>query len=165
MEIACALLDSRQVDVNKKNNEGMNALMLAAQRGHAHVVSCLIKAGASADEQTAQGSTALMLACKRGNEAAVETLVQLGAEIYMRDCRGRTARDICVKRQHPALMAAMDTARQVRHFAAEAHAERQELLRRLRAAANDNRLVLADGHATVRAMMAAAGARTGAPCE
>ena len=41
-------------DVNRKNLEGMNALMLASQRGHASVVLELIKAGASMDEQTTQ---------------------------------------------------------------------------------------------------------------
>jgi ankyrin repeat protein len=67
VEICCLLLSSPAVQVNKKNNEGMNALMLAAQRGHAHVVAVLVKAGASMDEQTAQGSTALMLAAKRAH--------------------------------------------------------------------------------------------------
>jgi uncharacterized protein len=52
-EIAHVLIIAR-ADVNKKNHEGMNALMLASQRGHAGVVLELIKNGAAMDEQTSQ---------------------------------------------------------------------------------------------------------------
>lgn len=48
------VLIQAECDVNRKNLEGMNALMLASQRGHAGVVVELIKAGASMDEQTTQ---------------------------------------------------------------------------------------------------------------
>jgi len=48
------LLLEHNADVNRKNHEGMNALMLASQRGHADMVLVLIKAGASMDEQTSQ---------------------------------------------------------------------------------------------------------------
>jgi len=48
------LLLENNADVNRKNHEGMNALMLASQRGHADMVLVLIKAGASMDEQTSQ---------------------------------------------------------------------------------------------------------------
>ena len=53
VEITSVLIASR-CDVNRKNLEGMNALMLASQRGHALVVLELVKAGASVDEQTTQ---------------------------------------------------------------------------------------------------------------
>ena len=53
MEITSVLIAAR-CDVNRKNLEGMNALMLASQRGHDRVVLELIKAGASMDEQTTQ---------------------------------------------------------------------------------------------------------------
>jgi ankyrin repeat protein len=53
-DITCALL-AVNVEVNRKNHEGMNALMLASQRGHADIVYQLIKAGAVMDEQTSQG--------------------------------------------------------------------------------------------------------------
>lgn len=71
----------------------MNALMLASQRGHAHIVCILIKYGTSIDGRTVQGSTALMLSCKRGHVDVVRTLLCAGAELAVKDSKGRTARD------------------------------------------------------------------------
>ena len=48
VEISKCLI-SADVDVNRKNHEGMNALMLASQRGHADIVYLLVKAGAAMD--------------------------------------------------------------------------------------------------------------------
>jgi len=107
------LLIAAQADVNRKNNEGMNALMLASQRGHSEMALLLLKAGAVIDEQTSQGSTALMLACKRGHEKVVEVLVSMGAELYIRDSRRRCARDTAEKRHHYDLLRWLDTQVQV----------------------------------------------------
>lgn len=52
-EITKVLIQAK-ANVNRKNHEGMNALMLASQRGHAGVVMELIKNGAVTDEQTSQ---------------------------------------------------------------------------------------------------------------
>jgi ankyrin repeat protein len=52
-EIASVLIRAK-ANVNRKNHEGMNALMLASQRGHAGVVRDLIQNGAVTDEQTSQ---------------------------------------------------------------------------------------------------------------
>ena len=95
----CSMLISSKkgVDVNRTNLEGMNALMLASQRGHADTVRVLVHAGAVMDDITTQGSTALALACKRGHEEVVKVLVSMGAEICIRDARGRTAADIALK--------------------------------------------------------------------
>lgn len=117
-------LISAHVDVNKKNHEGMNALMLASQRGHANIVFVLVKAGAQMDEQTAQGSTALMLACKRGHEKCAEVLVTMGAEIYMRDRRMRTARDTAQRRNHINMLFWLDTQVQVTKIQQKHHEQR-----------------------------------------
>ena len=53
VSIAECLL-SANADVNRKNHEGMNALMLASQRGHHGIVHLLIQHGAIVDVQTAQ---------------------------------------------------------------------------------------------------------------
>lgn len=101
--ICKALLETKLVNVNDKNHEGMNALMLASQRGHGDTVRILVEHGAAIDERTSQGSTALMLACKRGHEEVVKVLISMGAEIYIRDGRGRSAWDTAVKREHDSL--------------------------------------------------------------
>jgi hypothetical protein len=131
--ISKALLEV-QVDVNRRNHEGMNALMLASQRGHAEIVLLLIKAGAVMDEQTAQGSTALMLACKRGHEKCAEVLVSMGAEIYMRDRRFRTARDTALRRNHTSLLVWLDTQVQVQKIQEFRHKIRASFITELRTA-------------------------------
>ena len=113
-QIADMLINSGKVEVNRKNHDGMNALMLSSQRGHGDTVKVLIKAGAVMDERTSQGSTALMLACKRGHEEVVKVLVSMGAEIYIRDQRGRTASDTAVKYTHTALLKWLNTELQLK---------------------------------------------------
>lgn len=135
-----SLLIEYGADVNRKNHEGMNALMLASQRGHADMVLLLIKARASMDEQTSQGSTALMLACKRGHEKCVQVLVTMGAEIFTKDCRGRTARDTATRRNHMVLLNWLDTQVQVNRMQEYRRTQRSYYLRELRKASQENKL-------------------------
>jgi hypothetical protein len=131
-------------DVNKKNNEGMNALMLASQRGHSDMALLLIKSNANINEQTSQGSTALMLACKRGHEKVVEVLVSMGAELYIRDSRHRCARDTAEKRQHFPLLYWLDTQVQVRRVQEYRNKQRNFLLQELRKLHQARRLRIYD---------------------
>lgn len=141
LDISDILLASG-ADVNRKNHEGMNALMLASQRGHGTMVSLLIKSAAAMDEQTAQGSTALMLACKRGHAKCVEVLVAMGAEIYIRDIRSRTAWDTATKRGYMDLLQILNTQLQVRRTQEYRHAQRNVQLLELRALHQKGRLRL-----------------------
>ena len=136
------LLISAGADVNRKNNEGMNALMLASQRGHSDMALLLIKAGAAIDEQTSQGSTALMLACKRGHEKVVEVLVSMGAELYVRDSRHRCARDTAEKRHHYALLSLLDTQVQISKIQEYRNLQRQYQFKELRKAYQQGKLRL-----------------------
>ncbi|MDB5758355.1 MAG: ankyrin, partial [Burkholderia sp.] len=72
---------------------GYSALMLAAQHGHAEVVSALCEKSFTVDmhRQDAQGNTALMLAAMAGDAAIVALLGQLGANAYQEDNKGNTA--------------------------------------------------------------------------
>jgi Ankyrin repeats (3 copies) len=141
LDISDILLGSG-ADVNRKNHEGMNALMLASQRGHGAMVLLLIKSDAAMDEQTAQGSTALMLACKRGHAKCVEVLVAMGAEIYIRDIRSRTAWDTATKRGYMELLQILNTQLQVRRTQEYRHAHRTVLLLDFRALHQKGRLRL-----------------------
>ena len=122
------LLITAGADVNRKNYEGMNALMLASQRGHSAMVMLLIKAPCAMDEQTQQGSTALMLACKRGHEECVKVLVSMGAEIFIRDNRNRTARDTATRRNHTNLLPWLDTQAQIKLHQEYQQSERVQCL-------------------------------------
>lgn len=84
----------------RPQNEGMTALMLAAQRGHAKIATILIKSGSNVNKQTRQGSTALLLAAKRGHTAAVESLLTAGADIFLKDDRDKTAAETANRRGH-----------------------------------------------------------------
>ena len=128
------LLIANGADVNRKNYEGMNALMLASQRGHANMVMLLINAPCAMDEQTQQGSTALMLACKRGHSECVKVLVGMGAEIYIKDNRGRTARDTATRRNHMELLQWLDTPAQIQLHREILRKERYELVMEIKQA-------------------------------
>jgi hypothetical protein len=141
-EGVCELLIQHGADVNRKNLEGMNSLMLASQRGLANMVTFLINNNAYVDDQTSQGSTALMLASKRGHQACVEVLVFRGAEIYMKDLRGRTARDTATKKNFLDLLNILDTQKQVQMIQQDLRRTRNVLLYTLRTAYENNTLYL-----------------------
>ncbi len=84
-------------DPNLSNKDDLNALMLAAQRGHVDITKILLKHGAKLDACTSQNSTALMLACKRGNIDVARVLIRKGCDLEVKDNRGRTAKDIAAK--------------------------------------------------------------------
>lgn len=138
----CKLLISYKVDVNKKNLEGMSALMLAAQRGHEDVLTLLIRHNAAIDDQTYQGSTALMLACKRGHVKCVEVLVAVGCEIYSQDLRGRTAHEIAQHRNDSTLLHWLDTQVQVGLIQDSKRRYRTALLHKYHQAFWEGRLVM-----------------------
>lgn len=154
VEISKALLVAG-ADVNRRNHELMNALMLASQRGHSEIVELLIKAGALMDEQTSQGSTALMLACKRGHEKCAEVLVSMGAEIYMRDRRYRTARDTATRRNHISLLCWLDTQLQIRKIQDSRQKTRAQLIIDLRKFYLNGKLRLSESELFVQELVGA----------
>lgn len=68
----------RGVDINTPSNGivGYTALMRAAERGHAEIVSALILSGANINLSDRQGRTALMLAVARGHIDIVKRLLE-----------------------------------------------------------------------------------------
>lgn len=60
---------------------GKTALMAAASRGHANLVSTLIKRGATVDLKHYSGQTALMFGARSGNESTVKALLHAGADV------------------------------------------------------------------------------------
>jgi ankyrin repeat protein len=159
-DICELLLQSLGVHVNRKNYEGMNAIMLGSQRGHAETVKVLVDYRANMDERTAQGSTALMLACKRGNEAVVRVLVSMGAEICVRDIHGRTASDTAIKYHNDFLLALLSTQVQLALVRDEKRLQRTGDLLTLRDAFNARKLrVSHEGQLAIEKYKAARSAR------
>jgi hypothetical protein len=67
--------------INKTNENGNNALMIAAARGHVALVEILLDKGAKIDAINKEGRNALMFAAKSGNVEVVKMLLDKGANI------------------------------------------------------------------------------------
>ena len=78
-------------DVNRKNNSGGTALMIAAERGHIETVKLLINNKADINLTNNWGNTALMIAAERGHIETVKLLLDRGADINSRNNAGKTA--------------------------------------------------------------------------
>ncbi len=78
-------------DLNKRDNDGWTALMLAALNNHRVTSTSLIKSGADLNLSDPLGMTALMAASVAGNKRLVETMVKYGAYIEQEDSVGETA--------------------------------------------------------------------------
>jgi Ankyrin repeats (3 copies)/Carboxypeptidase regulatory-like domain len=89
------LLISHGARIELRDNEGMTALMHAAQSGKAEVVSLLLSHGAAINLQAKSGRTALMEAVETGNADTVRMLLDAGADVSAKDEEGDTAYSIC----------------------------------------------------------------------
>jgi hypothetical protein len=72
------LLD-QGADVNARHNNGMTALMVAAQTGQTETVKLLLSKGADPKFKAKNGTTALALSLKRNREDIAEDLRKAGA--------------------------------------------------------------------------------------
>jgi ankyrin repeat protein len=87
------------VDINARDHHGQTALMIAAQSGHADVVTFLAEHGAEVDHTANYGLSALMLAVIQGHVEIVRTLMLVGADLSIRGTgapgfAGKTALDL-----------------------------------------------------------------------
>ena len=81
-----------QVDVNSfANSSGDTALMLAAKKGRADVVTALLEAGANPNATNDVGMTALMWAAWNGHVNVLDALLENGASINATNNHGDTA--------------------------------------------------------------------------
>ena len=62
------------IPVDKKDENGMTALMVASEKGHVDVVRALVELGADVAQAKPDGMTALMLASEKGHEAVAQFL-------------------------------------------------------------------------------------------
>lgn len=79
---------------------GVAPIHLAAERGHAEVVSWLLDAGANKDRKADDGSTPLILASRYGHAKAVRLLLKVGSHIERATTCGATALIFAVQHNH-----------------------------------------------------------------
>ena len=70
---------------------GTTPLMLAARKGDAAIVECLLQAGASCSARSRRGTCPLSMAAEEGNTDAVRVMLVAGAEVDVTDDDGFTA--------------------------------------------------------------------------
>lgn len=88
---------SKNIDV--KDSDGWNYLMLASSVGDLNIVELLLKKGATIDDKDNTGSTSLMFACYRGHFDIVKLLLEHGAIVNLTNNHGDTALHRACKKQ------------------------------------------------------------------
>ncbi|MGH9861583.1 MAG: ankyrin repeat domain-containing protein, partial [Candidatus Acidiferrales bacterium] len=88
--------------VNHRTPDGITALMMAANAGHAAAITQLAEAGAHIDAADNAGRTALMLAAAKGHVAAVQALIEAGAAVDPANQWGDTALTWAANEGHTA---------------------------------------------------------------
>lgn len=68
-------LSRHHIDINRCNNKGENALMMAAEKGMSHVADLLIAAGCVISQTDHKGQTALMKAAANGHEDIIQKML------------------------------------------------------------------------------------------
>ena len=81
-------LINAQANVDRVNNLGNGALILAAKGGHDKVVKTLINAQANFNSTNRAGINALIYAIKNGHNEVVKTLIQGGVDVNFESIRG-----------------------------------------------------------------------------
>jgi len=89
-EIVCELVKSG-AKIDRQDEYGRTALLIAAESGHAQVVDELLDCGAEIDHQNEDGATALLLASWSGRNQVVHKLLDRGAQIDGQNKNGWTA--------------------------------------------------------------------------
>lgn len=82
------LIEREGCDVNERDENGYDALMLAAYFGHLDVVETLLRYGADVRARASNGTTALMAAVQNGHAGVARLLVEHGADVNAVDQAG-----------------------------------------------------------------------------
>ena len=107
-------------DIERRDCDGMTALMCAAEAASVECLAVLIQTGADVDGVDREGSTALMLAAQSRSEACIGLLVEAGADLEAKDKNGRDVVYWAARRALPEAARMLEAIR-------ESHAQRQQL--------------------------------------
>lgn len=89
------MLENKMIDINKKDDAGLNSFWIAAAHGHGEVMRVLAEAGIEIYNSDRQGNNALHL-CGRYAERfnILELLVRSGFDLDIQNDNGDTATHI-----------------------------------------------------------------------
>ncbi|XP_067298065.1 ankyrin-2 [Pseudorasbora parva] len=87
-------------DISTCNQNGLNALHLAAKEGHGGLVEELLERGAIVDSSTKKGNTALHIACLAGQKEVAKLLVKRGADVNSQSQNGFTPLYMAAQENH-----------------------------------------------------------------
>ncbi|XP_015751665.1 PREDICTED: ankyrin repeat and SAM domain-containing protein 6-like [Acropora digitifera] len=99
------LLLEKGYHVDWTDEEGVNALHIAAANGNDNVVRLLLSRGASLEAKTIYGWTALMLASCNGHLIVCWTLLQHKSDIHAKNFLGSTALECAARNGHVQIVA------------------------------------------------------------
>ncbi|KAM6972604.1 ankyrin-2-like [Aplochiton taeniatus] len=88
------------VDISTCNQNGLNALHLAAKEGHEYLVEELLERGAPVDSATKKGNTALHIAALAGQREVARILVKRGADVNSQSQNGFTPLYMAAQENH-----------------------------------------------------------------
>ncbi|XP_019389618.1 PREDICTED: ankyrin-2 isoform X2 [Crocodylus porosus] len=88
------------IDINTCNQNGLNALHLAAKEGHVGLVQALLEKGSSVNSATKKGNTALHIASLAGQAEVVKVLLKEGATINAQSQNGFTPLYMAAQENH-----------------------------------------------------------------
>jgi Ankyrin repeats (3 copies) len=114
-------LETERVSPDYRDEEGLTALMRAADRGAADALQLLLAAGAEVAATDADGQSALHYATLCGHAGIAAMLVRGGADVNLPDSDGLTPLDNA-NEEVRATMAAADSAQKERRSYTLAHA-------------------------------------------
>jgi TonB family protein len=86
-DIVQLFLKKEKTDVNVKNSDGENALMLASYNGKSDIAEMLLDHGANINSQTKQGETVLMFAIFGKHPETAQMLINRGADLQKKTFR------------------------------------------------------------------------------
>ena len=90
-EIVLSLLRAMAIINQTDTIEHMNALMLAAKRGHSECLKILLEYGSPVNDQNHNDETALIKAAQNGHMKCLQLLIDYSASINVQDDYGLTA--------------------------------------------------------------------------
>jgi ankyrin repeat protein len=87
----------------------LGALILAAERGHDHVIRLLAQRGANIDQADESGTSALIAAARNGHASTVKLLIACGANLHWTDHKDKSALRYAAERRHGEIVSLLET--------------------------------------------------------